>query len=100
MNNSVERISTILERAIKKSHLQKMKEASIKMEWECLVGKEVAKHTVPAFLKKGVLFITVDSSAWAYELSTHLKGIIVRNINVGVGADVVKDIHFRVGGGN
>ncbi len=67
------------------------------MEWEGLVGKEVAKHTAPAFLKKGILFITVDSPVWAYELSTHLKDIIVKNINVGVGGEVVKDIHFRVG---
>lgn len=96
MNNSVEKISTILKRVIKKSHLQKMKEASIKMGWEGLVGKEVAKHTVPAFLKKGILFINVDSSAWAYELSTHLKGIILKNITEGVGEGIVKDILFKV----
>lgn len=94
--SSSEKISQILKRVIKKSHLHKMNEASIKMGWDGLVGKEVARHTVPAFLKKEILFVHVDSSAWAYELSTHLKDIILRKINEGVGGDVVKDIHFKV----
>lgn len=94
--NSAESISTILKRVIKKGHLSKMKEASIKMGWDGFVGKEVARHTAPAFLKKGILFVQVDSSAWAYELSTHLKSIILKNINEGMGEDLVKDIHFKV----
>ena len=95
--SSTEKVSQILKRVISKSHLHKMNEASIKMGWDGLVGKEVARHTAPAFLKKGILFVRVDSSAWAYELSTHLKDIVLKNISEGVGEGVVKDIHFRVG---
>jgi predicted nucleic acid-binding Zn ribbon protein len=77
-----------------------MNESAIKMGWEDFVGKEVAKHTTPSFLKKGVLFIHVDSPVWAYELSTHLKDILSKKINEGIGKEVVKDIHFKVGGKN
>lgn len=94
--SSSEKISQILKRVINKSHAGKMDEASIKMGWDGFVGQEVAKHTAPAFLKKGILFVNVDSSAWAYELSTHLKNILLGKINEGVGQEVVKDIHFKV----
>jgi len=96
--SSTEKISQILKRVIRKGHLHKMNEASIKTGWDGFVGKEVAKHTTPAFLKQGTLFVNVDSSAWAYELSTHLKDIMSRKINDGLGEEVVKDIHFKVGG--
>lgn len=95
--SSSEKIAQILKRVIKESHSCKMKEASIKTGWDGFVGKEVARHTTPAFLKKGTLFVNVDSSAWAYELSTHLKDIVLKNINEGIGEDVVTDIHFKVG---
>lgn len=98
MVNSAENIAQILKRVIKKSHFShKMNESTIKTEWERLVGREVARHTRPAFLKKTVLFVRVDSSAWAYELSTHLKDILLKKINEGVGEEVVGDIHFQVG---
>lgn len=94
---STENISSILKRVIKKDRLYKMNEASIKMDWKELVGEEVAKHTAPTFLKNGKLFVNVDSSTWAYELSNHLKDLILRKINKDMGEEVVTDIHFRVG---
>jgi predicted nucleic acid-binding Zn ribbon protein len=99
MVGSAEKISTILGRVIKDNRLgQGLKEATLKMEWERLVGKEVARHTIPDFLKKGILMVGVDSSTWAYELSNHLKGLIIQKINEGLGEAVVKDIHFKVRG--
>jgi predicted nucleic acid-binding Zn ribbon protein len=96
---AAEKISSVLERVIKENHLTHgFQEATIKMAWEGMVGKDVAKHTNPAFLKKGILMVGVDSSAWAYELSTHLKSLMLKKINQGLGREAVKDIHFRVGG--
>lgn len=97
MKRDAEKISSILKRAIGMQYAQKINESGIKMGWEKFVGKEVAKHTAPSFLKKGKLFVRVDSSVWAYELSTHLKDIISSKINEGIGEEVVTDIHFLVG---
>lgn len=97
MKGTAESISSILKRVIKKDHLYKMKEAGIKMDWKQIVGEELAKHTAPGFLKNGKLFVNVDSATWAYELSTHLKGILMNKINADAGEQIVKDIHFKVG---
>jgi predicted nucleic acid-binding Zn ribbon protein len=97
MVGTAEKISTILQRVIKDNRLGRgLKEAAIKMEWERLVGKEAARHTIPAFLKKGILIVRVDSSVWAYELSTNRKALILKKINEGLEEETVKDIHFKV----
>lgn len=97
MVGTAEKISAILPRVIKDNRLSHgFQEATLKTAWESLVGKEVARHTSPSFLKKGILTVGVDSAPWAYELSHHLKGLILKKINEGLGIEAVNDIHFKV----
>ena len=67
--------------------------------WEELVGKDVAARSKPEGLKKGVLFVSVQSSVWAQELSMR-KAMILRRLQdmmKNTGAAVIQDLVFRVG---
>ncbi|MBU2490034.1 MAG: DUF721 domain-containing protein [Proteobacteria bacterium] len=64
--------------------------------WESLAGPEMASHARPASIKKGILFVTVDSAPMAQELS-YRKRELKKSLNQALGADLVVDVRFKVG---
>ena len=59
--------------------------------WPKVVGTFIASHTIDVSIKKGVLFVRVDSDALRSELS-YSKSLLMKNLNERVGKDVVKEI--------
>ena len=59
--------------------------------WPKVVGTFIASHTIDVSIKKGVLFVRVDSDALRSELS-YSKSLLLKNLNERVGKDVVKEI--------
>ena len=53
---------------------------SIRDSWHALMGKEIAKHSVPAVVRDGKLFVFVDSSAWLQHLSIK-KGDMLKKLD-------------------
>jgi predicted nucleic acid-binding Zn ribbon protein len=64
--------------------------------WEGAVGKNIARKAKAVSIRNEILFVVVENSAWLQELSLLKEGIIEK-VNSAVGADVVKDIVFRIG---
>lgn len=69
-------------------------EASVFGRWESLVGADVAEHATPVSLKDGELVVAASSTAWATQLRTLQRQLIVR-IAAGVGDGVVKRIKVQ-----
>lgn len=88
-----ELVGSVLKGLVKKG---RPTEEDIAAAWEAAVGKNAARHTNPVALKRSVLVVIVDVSAWLYELSTKKKDILVKLEEV-LGARKVKDIRFRIG---
>lgn len=59
--------------------------------WPLVVGTFIASHTIDVSIRKGVLFVRVDSDALRSELS-YSKSLLLKNLNERVGKDVVKEI--------
>ncbi len=59
--------------------------------WPKVVGTFIASHTIDVSIRKGVLFVRVDSDALRSELS-YSKSLLLKNLNERVGKDVVKEI--------
>ena len=59
--------------------------------WPKVVGTFIASHTIDVSIRKGVLFVRVDSDALRSELS-YSKSLLMKNLNERVGKDVVKEI--------
>lgn len=55
-----------LEKTLKKLHINlKSAYARLILDWETIVGKEMAEHTQVCSLKKGILLLNCDHSSWA-----------------------------------
>ena len=64
--------------------------------WEAVVGKRAASHTKPVSLRKSVLKVNVDESAWLYELTLEKKEIL-RKLEERIKDKKIKGIRFRIG---
>jgi predicted nucleic acid-binding Zn ribbon protein len=70
--------------------------SAILQRWTEIVGEKAGAHCRPASLRKARLTVTVDSSAWLYELNTK-KREYLRKIERLFTEETVKEIVFRIG---
>ena len=75
---------------------RRIKELWILPQWREIVGEKISRHTQPITVKKGNLFVRVDSSGWLTQL-TYLKEKIISQINQREGSNLIKDIYFHLG---
>jgi hypothetical protein len=69
-------------------------ETKIRESWEELFGKTIAKHTTDLHLKKGTLFVHLDSAPLKQELSYNkdrMRSMLNENLNKAV----VKEIALQ-----
>ncbi len=63
--------------------------------WKELAGS-AARHTRPVSLRKSVLTVFVDSSAWMQEMTLR-KRVVLKQLKRAFGKDKISGIHFRIG---
>ena len=61
--------------------------------WDATVGEQIARHTEPRKVEKGLLFVKVNDNAWRTELMYH-KFRIIKELNTKVGKTAITDIKF------
>ncbi len=64
-------------------------------QWSEIVGEAIAERAHPRYLRQGVLFVEVSSSAWANELQL-LKPRLLQKLEARFGKGVVKDLRYQV----
>lgn len=72
----------------------KLKEYEAVLQWEAVVGEQIARVTTAMRITQGTLFIKVANSVWRYELTLRKKEILHR-LNAALGGEVVRDIKFQ-----
>lgn len=70
---------------------EKMDELDITTQWDKTVGAMVARHTVAVRLKRGKLFVKVDSAPLRQEL-TFMREALAEVLNQKAGRAVVQEI--------
>lgn len=70
---------------------EKMDELDISTAWDNLVGGMIARHTIRLRLKRGKLFIKVDSAPLRHELTFQREGLTAL-INQRLEREVVKEV--------
>ena len=68
----------------------------IESHWMECAGKEALRHSRPASLRKNILTVQVDSSAWLQEL-TMKKRDLLKALKRTLGKDRISEIHFKIG---
>ena len=64
--------------------------------WADIIGNNNAKHCSPVKLERRILTLEVDSSVWSNQF-VYYKSQFIRQINLFMGTDYVKDIRFVLG---
>ena len=72
-------------------------EVEIVKVWNSLIDPTVVAHAQPVGLRKGTLFVTVDSSVWLAEIVRYRRKEILDRLQHSFGREVIVRISFRVG---
>ena len=72
-------------------------EVEIVKVWNNLIDPTIVAHAQPVGLRKGTLFVTVDSSVWLAEIVRYRRKEILNRLQHSFGKDLVQKISFRVG---
>ena len=68
---------------------------NIKDRWESYVGKTLSVHSTPDRLFRRILFVKVDHSAYANELSLH-SGNILNKLKTDFGPQLIDSVRFEL----
>ena len=72
-------------------------EAEIVKVWNNLLDPIIVAHAQPTGIRKGTLFVTVDSSVWLSEIVRYRRKEILNRLQHSFGRDFIARISFRVG---
>ena len=72
-------------------------EAEVVKVWNNLLDPNIVAHAQPTGLRKGTLFVTVDSSVWLSEIVRYRRKEILARLQHSFGPELIMRISFRVG---
>jgi predicted nucleic acid-binding Zn ribbon protein len=72
-------------------------EVEIVKVWNSLIDPNIVAHAQPVGLRKGTLFVTVDSSVWLAEIVRYRRKEILDRLQHSFGRDVIARISYRIG---
>jgi len=72
-------------------------EVEVVKVWNSLIDPNIIAHAQPAGLRKGTLFVNVDSNAWLSEIVRYRRREILDRLQHSFGKNVIRKISFRVG---
>ena len=65
--------------------------------WNNLLDPTIVAHAQPTGIRKGTLFVTVDSNVWLSEIVRYRRREILDRLQHSFGRDFIAKISFRVG---
>jgi predicted nucleic acid-binding Zn ribbon protein len=72
-------------------------EAEIVKVWNHLIDATLTAHAQPAGVRKGTLFVNVDSSVWLDEIVRYRRKEILDRMQNAFGREMIQRISFRIG---
>jgi predicted nucleic acid-binding Zn ribbon protein len=76
---------------------RRLAETEILKVWSHQIDPNITAHAQPTGLRKGTLFVTVDSSVWLDEIVRYRRREILERLQNSFGRDLVTRISFRCG---
>ena len=76
---------------------QRQAEAEIVRVWQSLLDPALVAHAQPVGVRKGTLFVVVDSSVWLSEIVRYRRKEILDRLHHSFGRELIARISFRVG---
>jgi predicted nucleic acid-binding Zn ribbon protein len=70
---------------------------SLSVKWAEIVDQDIQEHTDVKGLKKGVLYVRVDSATWLHYITAFKKEELLRTIQTEYKQRFISDIRFYIG---
>ncbi len=91
-------VSDILPNVLSDLHIDRRRaEAEVVKVWNNLLDPTLVAHAQPTGLRKGTLFVAVDSSVWLSEIVRYRRKEILDLLQHSFGRDFIAKISFRIG---
>jgi hypothetical protein len=72
-------------------------EAEVVKVWNSLIDPNLVAHAQPTGVRKGTLFVIVDSSVWLSEIVRYRRKEILDRLQHSFGREMIQRISFRIG---
>lgn len=72
-------------------------ETEVVKVWNQTIDPAVTEHAQPSGIRKGTLFVSVDSSVWLDEIVRYRRHEILKRMQLAMGRDMIQKISFRIG---
>ena len=72
-------------------------EAEVVKVWNSLLDPTITAHAQPTGVRKGTLFVSVDSNVWLSEIVRYRRKEILDRLQHSFGRELIGKISFRVG---
>ncbi len=72
-------------------------EAEVVRVWNNLIDPNIVAHAQPTGIRKGTLFVTVDSSVWLSEIVRYRRKELLNRLQYAFGTELIQRISFRIG---
>jgi len=76
---------------------RRQSEAEVVKVWNNLIDAAIVEHAQPTGVRKGTLFVTVDSNVWLSEIVRYRRKEILDRLQHSFGREFIARISFRVG---
>ena len=91
-------VSDVLSNVVSELRLDRRRvEAEVVKVWNNLLDPDIVAHAQPTGLRKGTLFVSVDSSVWLSEIVRYRRKEILDRLQHSFGRDFIAKISFRAG---
>ncbi len=96
--SSAQPASAVLPRVLSDLRIDRRRaEAEVVKVWNHLLDPAIVAHAQPTGIRKGTLFVAVDSSVWLSEIVRYRRTEILDRLQHSFGRDFIAKISFRVG---
>jgi len=91
-------VNAIMPRVLSELRIDRRRiEAEVVRVWNNLLDPNIVGHAQPVGLKKGTLFVNVDSSVWLSEIVRYRRKEILDRLQHSFGREFIARISFRLG---
>jgi predicted nucleic acid-binding Zn ribbon protein len=92
------RVGDVLSKVTVELHLDTRRaEAEVVKVWNSSIDPNIVAHAQPAGVRKGTLFVNVDSNVWLAEIVRYRRKEILDRLQHSFGKNLIQRISFRVG---
>lgn len=91
-------VGLVLPRVMADLHIDTRRaEIEVVKVWNSAMAPDIIAHAQPSGLRKGTLFVTVDSSVWLSEIVRYRRKEILDRLQHSFGRDYIARLAFKVG---